>query len=329
VEIWKKQELRAFSTAFRTAEDEVRGPYLGMCHIAAKLIFSSKSYSETSFEDKRLRLRQGVQTISISGVEDGDVLRELAIAWAEVNLHADRSDDDWFEASVDYILQLGNYSESRSGLDSFLWHRELGVHLCIWTHGMLDRLYGGKGEKVERLLRDRTDDDTHQTLARLRCAPNMLGGLGQFVDSKKAQKQWISSGGYFFGRLLFTHALCTGISHLEDEGGLWPNLSAVNGAIAAWPYPLVKDREFTFSLIKKMRSPHYVPEVEQGNFRSEVWCQRLLNASRTYLESFEKLFCEGDVGDLCNADAWKQMGTALQVFSEMVLVYDIDEYRKS
>ncbi len=329
MENWKKQELRAFSTAFRTVEDEVRGPYLGMCHIAAKLIFSSKSYSETSFEDKRLRLRQGVQTISISGVEDGDVLRELAIAWAEVNLHADRSDDDWFEASVDYILQLGNYSESRSGLDSFLWHRELGVHLCIWTHGMLDRLCGGKGEKVERLLRDRTDDDTHQTLAKLCCAPNMIGGLGQFFESKKARKQWVNLGGFFFGRLLFTHAFCTGIDHLEDEGGLWPHLSVVNGAIAAWPYPLVKDRDFTFALIEKMGSPRYVPQVEPGYFKSELWCQRLLIASKAYLESFELLFCEGDFGNSSNAKAWIQLGSSLQVFSEMVLVYDIDEYRKT
>ncbi len=325
---WKEEELQRFYAALNEAE-KVRAPYEAMTHAATKLLFPSKQFIKSSFESKRRLLRESSHTIAVANAEDGEVLRDLAIAWAEVNLHADTSDDDWFEASIDYVFQLGKYSQSRTGVGAFLWHRELGVHLCIWTHGMLDRLYGGKGEEVERLLRDRSGDDTHQTLARLRYAPNMLGGLGQFVDSKKAQKQWITSGGYFLGRLLFTHALCTGISHLEDEGGLWPNLSAVNGAIAAWPYPLVKDREFTFSLISKMGAPHYVPQFEPGYFESEAWCQRLLAASRTYLESSEHLFCDGDVGDLCNADAWKQMGTALQVFSEMVLVYDIDEYRKS
>jgi hypothetical protein len=327
VDSWKKQELQRLYEALHEAE-KVRAPYETMIHAATRLLFPSKQYIESSFESKRRLLRENSHTIPFSEIEDGYVLRELAIAWAEVNLHAYRSDDDWFEASVDYIFQIGKYSQSRLGLDAFLWHRELGVQLCILTHGMLDRLYGGNSEEVERLLQDRTDQGTHPTLARLRCAPNMIVSLGQFFDSKKAQKQWVTSGSYFLGRLLFTHALCTGIGHLEDEGGLRPYLSVVNGAIAGWPYPLVKDQEFTFALIEKMGSPHYVPQAEPGYFESEAWCERLLAASRDYLESFQRLFCEGDARDPSNADSWRQLGAALQVFSEIVLVYDIDNYRK-
>lgn len=209
MEDWKEEELQSFLIAFKSASIATRGVFEAMLHPAA-LLFSPPGSDNVSFGEKRRWLRENAETLSIPCGPDGDVLRDLAIAWVEVNLHADTSDDDWFEASTGHIFRLGEYCQSLSGLDALLWHWCLGVELCIWTHGMLDRLYGGKGEDVGRILRDRTDDDTHQTLARLRCAPNMLGGLGQFVDSKKAQKQWISSGGYFFGRLLFTHALCTG-----------------------------------------------------------------------------------------------------------------------
>jgi hypothetical protein len=77
-----------------------------------------------------------------------------------------------------------------------------------------------------------------------------------------------------------------------------------------------------------MGSPHYVPEVEQGYFESEAWYMRLLTSARAYLESFQRLFCEGDAQDPSKAGAWKEMGSSLQVFSEIVLVYDIDHYRK-
>jgi hypothetical protein len=324
---WKEEELQRSYAALNEAE-KVRAPYEAMTHAATKLLFPSKQFIKSSFESKRHLLRESSHTIAVANAEDGEVLRDLAIAWAEVNLHADTSDDDWFEASVDYVFQLGKYSQSCSGLDAFPWHRELGVHLCIWSHGMLDRLYGGEGEEVERLLRQRIDHDSHPTLGVLLHIPNILHGLGGLVQLKKERNHWIASGSGFFGRLLFTHALCTGIGRLEDSGTLWPRLSVVNGAIASWPYPLVKDRDFTFAFIEKMGAPHYFPEVEPGYFESEAWYMRLLTSARAYLESFRRLFCEGDAQEPSKAGAWKGMGSSLQVFSEIVLVYDIDHYRK-
>lgn len=329
MEIQKEQEIGRFCAAFKTVDESARGPYNAMFHAAAQILFASKNYSESSFAEKRQLLRQNAQTISNSDVEDDDVLRDLAIACAEVNLHARTSDDDWFEASVDLIFQLGRYCQSRSGLDAFLWHRELSVHVCLWTQGMLDRLYDGRGAYVERLLQERTDDGTHPTLAKLHCASNILHGLGQFFLSEQLQKQWVASGTGFYGRLLFTHAFSTGICMLEDADGLWPHLPAINGAIVSWPYPLVKDQDFTFALIEKMGAPHHLPQFCPGYFESEAWCERLLGGARAYLEGFQQAFCRGDARDPSNADAWKKMASALQVYSELVLVYDIDEYRKS
>ena len=317
---WKEEELQHFYAALNEAE-QIRAAYEAMRQVAAQLLFPTKQYIESSFQDKRRLLRQGSQSISVSDLEDGEVLRDLAIAWAEVNLHADTSDDDWFEASVDYIFQLGKYGQSRSGLDAFLWHYDLGKQLCTWQQGMLSCFYDEQGEKAERLLLQRTGSDIHPTLGILLYIPNIFGGLSSFTLSEKAPTWWMAF--VFFGRLLYTHALCNGIARLEDSGGLWPHLAIVNGAIASWPYPWANDRRRTISLIEKMGSPHYVPQAEPGYFESEAWSQRLLAAAQAYLESFQQVFCERDARDPSNVDGWKQLGTSLQVFSEMVFVYEI------
>lgn len=329
MENWKTEELARFDADFRVADEVVRGPYRVMTHAATQVLFPSKHYIESNFECKRRLLRQEARSISIPDVEDGEVLRDLAIAWAEVSLHADTSGDDWFEASTDYVFQLGKFSHSRRGLGAFLWDFELGKQLSIWQQEWLSRFYAEKGQELERILLQRIDHGSHPTLGILLSISNTLDGLVGFIQSENEQKRWIYSGSDFFGRLLFTHAFCVGMVRLEDSVGLWRRLSVVNGAIAAWPYPLVRDREFTFVLFEKMGVPHHLPRVEPGYFESEAWRQRLLKAARDYLDNFQRLFCEGVARESVNSDAWKQLGSSLQTFNELVLVYDIDHYRES
>lgn len=328
MESWKVEELQHFYTAYNEAEVTVRGAYTAMRESLTQNFFASGMY-EASFAEKARFLRECAEGISISGIADGEALMEIAINWTAVSLHSELEDDDWFEASTEHIFQVGAFCQTRSGVDALLWHWFLGVEVCVWPQGILLRLEGDRGHEVERLLNQSIGHNTHPSLGVLLCAPNILDGLGGYFQSDEELEGWFAFGGAFVGRLLFTHALCAGIVRLEDSGALWPHLSVVNGAIASWSYPWPNDHDFTIALMEKMGAPHQDPQAEPGYFESEAWCQRLLAAARGYLESFQQVFCERDARDPANADGWKQLGISLQIFRELIVVYEIGMHEQS
>lgn len=328
MEPWKSAELQHFLTAFKSAGEKACGSYEGRLHSAAQL-FSASGADDARFADKRERFRTKAEALQTSSAPDSPELCELALSWAEANLHADTSDDDWFDASTEHIVQLGNYCQSREGLDSLLWSHNLGMQLHLYSFGLLPRLYAGKGDSVGQLLQKRIHHDAHRTLRVLNSMPHVLDGLGSFIRSEAERKGWIMSGANFIGRLLYTHALCTGIERLVECVELRTYIAVVNGAIASRPCPDMQDWDFTFMLCEKMGAPHHIPEVEPRYFEGEAWCQRLLAAAQAYLNSFQRVFVEGDARLPSTADAWKQMASALQVFSELVLVYKIGAHKPS
>lgn len=318
----KEDERKHFLAAYKRVDERACGSYKALLHPASTL-FSASGGVDASFAEKRKRFREAANTGLISAEPDGPILCDLACSWAEANLYADTSDEDWFEASTDHVLQLGAHCQSREGLDALLWSHDLGVQLHLYSFGLLQRVYGGQEDRVAQRLRQQSHRDAHPTIRVLHCIPRVLDGLSSFLQSEAEQKSWIASGGNFIGRLLYTHAFSVGLERLAKEEGLFAHLSVVNGAMLSWPYPQGQDCGFTTILLEKMSAPNDLPPRSPGYDESEVWSDRLLTAARAYLESFQHLFCERDNRDFSDVDAWKKLGTSLQVFSELVLYYEI------